>query len=89
MVARFFADGGAAEIVLLVMLVEALLLLVTGRLAPATIVTALLPGALIVLALRNALIAADWPWIALPLAAALPIHLADIARRIRFGNSAR
>ena len=40
----------------------------------------LLPGALMVLALRAALTGADWPWVALALAASLPAHLADLAR---------
>lgn len=41
----------------------------------------LLPGALMMLALRAALTGATWPWIALPLAASFPLHLADLARR--------
>ena len=43
----------------------------------------LLPGALMLLALRAALTGAGWPWIALALAASFPAHLADIARRPR------
>lgn len=39
------------------------------------------PGVLMMLALRGALTGAAWPWIALPLAAAFPIHLADLRRR--------
>ena len=45
----------------------------------------LLPGALMVLALRAALIGADWVWIALPLALSFPFHLADLSRRGRPG----
>ncbi|MEG3086777.1 hypothetical protein [Sphingomonas sp. PB4P5] len=41
----------------------------------------LAPGALILLALRAALIGLDWRWIALPLLLSFPIHLADL--RIR------
>ncbi len=41
----------------------------------------LAPAALIVLALRAALIDAHWAWIALPLALAFPAHLVDLARR--------
>lgn len=43
----------------------------------------LLPGALLLLALRAALTGEAWPWIALPLAASFPVHLADLARRRR------
>ncbi|WP_404372821.1 hypothetical protein AB5I39_06795 [Sphingomonas sp. MMS24-J45] len=43
----------------------------------------LVPGALMMLALRAALTGAGWPWIALALAASFPAHLADIARRPR------
>jgi hypothetical protein len=41
----------------------------------------LLPGALLLLALRAALTGQAWPWIALALAASFPAHLADLARR--------
>lgn len=43
----------------------------------------LLPGALMLLALRAALVGLAWPWIALALAASFPAHLADLARRSR------
>jgi hypothetical protein len=41
----------------------------------------LLPAAMMMLALRGALTGAEWRWIALPLAAAFPIHMLDLARR--------
>jgi hypothetical protein len=41
----------------------------------------LLPGALMLLALRASLTGVAWPWIALALAASFPVHLADLARR--------
>ena len=41
----------------------------------------LVPGALMMVALRGALTGAAWPWIALPLAASFPFHLADLRRR--------
>ncbi|MEG3177861.1 hypothetical protein U1872_16595 [Sphingomonas sp. RB3P16] len=47
----------------------------------ATAALALLPGALILLALRAALTGMAWPWIATALAASFPAHLADLARR--------
>ena len=33
------------------------------------------------LALRSALTGASWPWIAAPLAASFPFHIADLLRR--------
>lgn len=39
----------------------------------------LLPGALMILALRGALTGAEWQWIALPLLLSLPAHLVDLA----------
>lgn len=39
----------------------------------------LLPGALMIVALRGAMTGAYWPWIALPLALSFPAHLADLA----------
>ncbi|WP_296623869.1 hypothetical protein [Rhizorhabdus sp.] len=41
----------------------------------------LLPGALMMVALRLALVEAPWPLIALTLAASFPVHLADLRRR--------
>ncbi|NCP13393.1 MAG: hypothetical protein GW858_04415 [Sphingomonadales bacterium] len=39
------------------------------------------PAALIVLGLRAALVGAQWWWVALPLAASLPLHLMDLRTR--------
>lgn len=39
----------------------------------------LLPGALMMLALRAALTGADWRWTALALALSFPAHIADLA----------
>ena len=39
----------------------------------------LLPGALMILALRGALTGAEWHWIAVPLLLSFPAHLADLA----------
>lgn len=41
----------------------------------------LVPGALMLLALRGALTGLGWGWIAVLLALSFPVHLADIARR--------
>ncbi len=75
-----FASGHAVDIVLAVMLVEAIALIARGR-AATTVVFALLPGALMLLALRGALVGAAWPWIALALGASFPVHLADLRPR--------
>ncbi len=78
----FFASGRAADVVLTVLLIEALVLLRMGR-APGDVALLLLPAALMMAGLRAALVGAPWPWIALPLAAAFPVHLADLRRRSR------
>ncbi len=78
-----FATGHAADLVLAVFALEAIWLVRSGRMTARAAATALLPGAAIVLALRAALGGAGWPWIALLLAAALPLHLADLAQRGR------
>jgi hypothetical protein len=40
----------------------------------------LLPGAMMIVALRLALTGAAWPWIALALALSFPPHLIDVSR---------
>jgi uncharacterized membrane protein YjjP (DUF1212 family) len=44
-------------------------------------IRALLPGILLLLALREALTGANWVWVALWLTVSLPAHLADFWRR--------
>jgi len=80
-VAGFFTSGAAADLILAVLAVEALLLVALLRMPARAVLPLILPGALLVLALRGALTGADWPWIALPLALAFPAHLADVAAR--------
>lgn len=85
----YFASGRAADVMLALLALELLWL---WRWRKASLVTALgvvLPGALIVLGLRGALVGAAWPLIALPLALALPAHLLDLARRPPAGHRAR
>lgn len=77
---EFFASGHAIDVVLAVMLVEAIVLANRGRSA-STVALAFLPGALILLAVRAALTGAGWQWVALALAASFPAHLADLRRR--------
>jgi len=45
------------------------------------VVLALLPGALLLIALRAALTGAGWAWVALFVTLSLPAHLADMRRR--------
>ncbi len=77
-----FASGHAANLVILVMAIEAIWLASLTRLRLASIMAALLPGALMVSALRAALVGAPWPWIAVPLILAWPVHLWDIKVRL-------
>ncbi|WP_188446278.1 hypothetical protein [Sphingomonas psychrolutea] len=78
-----FGQGHAVDLILGVMLLEWLLLTRGRGWRKGDAALRLLPGALMVLALRAALTGAGWWWIALALAASFPVHLADIARRPR------
>ena len=79
--AALFASGHAVDIVLIVMIVEAVWLATRDKWAVADIAACILPGALMMLALRAALTGAGWPWVALFLTLSLPVHLADLRRR--------
>lgn len=74
-----FASGHAVDLVLGVLLIEALWLVVRGA-APLAVLLRLAPGALMLVALRAALVGLDWRWIALPLLLSFPLHLADLRR---------
>jgi hypothetical protein len=80
---EFFASGHAADLILGVLLIEAAWLRFSRGWTIAQLAGLLGPAALIVLGLRAALTGADWWWIALPLAASLPLHLMDLAARDR------
>lgn len=84
MIERLFDHGHAADIVLGVLVLEAIWLITRGYSAR-RVLYALGPGALMVIAIRFALTGAAWPWIAAALAASLPLHLLDMARRGRLG----
>jgi len=84
--AALFASGAVADVILAAMAVEFLILVVRAPAAvrarrAATLAIALAPGACLALALRFALTGAPWPWIAAALAASLPLHWWDLARR--------
>jgi hypothetical protein len=77
---EFFASGRAVDVVLLVLLVEAIWLKRRGR-HWTDIVPALLPAVLMMIALRAALTGMAWPFVSIPLALAFPVHLYDLKRR--------
>ena len=78
-----FASGHAVDIVLAVLGIE-LVWLIAGAKWPVTkALLCLVPGALMLLGLRAALIGLDWRWIAVPLLASFPINLADLWLRHR------
>jgi hypothetical protein len=76
----FFASGHAVDVVLIVLAVEAIWLTWRGQ-SLRDILPALLPAVLMMLALRAALTGLSWPYIAVPLALAFPVHLYDLHRR--------
>ncbi len=83
---EFFRSGFLADVILAVMIAEALLLLAyrkaTGRgLAPGDLLPMLLAGACLVMALRAVLTGSNWPVVMLFLLAALLAHMFDLYRR--------
>ncbi len=74
---QFFASGRAVDVVLLVLAVEAVWLNYRGW-PLRSIIAALLPAVLMMIALRAALTGLAWPYISLPLALAFPVHLFDL-----------
>lgn len=83
-----FASGLVVDAILAVLAIEAAILLLARRNA-LDVTLALLPGAMLLLALRAALTGADALWVAAFLAASFPVHLADLARRGFFTKSPR
>jgi hypothetical protein len=79
-VEEFFSSGRAVDVVLAVLLIEALWLKWRGNAWPGILAT-LMPAVLMMIALRAGLTGLPWPYIALPLAAAFPVHLYDLHRR--------
>lgn len=82
MIEALFTSGHAADVILGVLLIEAAWLRLARRWSWGAVAALLGPAALIVLGLRAALTGADWWWIALPLAASLPLHLMDLRGRL-------
>jgi hypothetical protein len=88
MTAELFTNGRIVDLVLGLVVLEAVVLLVyahrTGRgVAPVGLLTNLAAGACLLLALRGALVDAPWEWTAACLTAALFAHLADLGHRWR------
>jgi hypothetical protein len=86
----WFASGRVADLILLVLLIEGIVLYLRYRrvrrgIPPLDILFGLLAGAGLVLALRGALVGADWRWICAPLLLALVANLADTWRRSNRG----
>jgi hypothetical protein len=77
-----FERGHAADLILAVLAAETLWLRSARGWGWGAIAGLLGPAALIVLGLRAALTGAAWWWIALPLAASLPLHLMDLRSRL-------
>lgn len=84
--AGLFASGRAVDIVLLVLVLEGLWLVVRRR---TDVLPALIPGALILLAVRAALTGSAWWVVAGWLALSLPAHLYDLRRRLTSASSTR
>jgi len=78
-----FASGHAADVILAVLLAEGAWLRLARGWSWGAIAALLGPAALIVLGLRAALTGAAWWWVAIPLALSLPLHLADLAGRMK------
>ena len=82
-----FASGRIIDVIILLMWLEAALLWLwhrrTGKgLAPRLILPILLSGMALMLAVRAALVGADWPSIAFWLLCGLFAHLLDLRQRL-------
>ena len=82
----FFTNGHAVDLVLAVMVIEALFLIFPLKRRALTVVLMILPGAAMMLALRAAVTGAEWPWVAVWLTLSLPLHLADLKHRRLIGR---
>jgi hypothetical protein len=86
--ADLFANGRLVDLVLIVVVLEALVLTLSWRLtgrgvAPADLLPTLCAGAFLLLALRVTLAGAEWPIPCACLAAGGLAHVIDVARRWR------
>jgi hypothetical protein len=85
---EFFSGGRAVDVILIVMAAETIGLFALRHktrcnFAPLDVLLTLLPGVLLLLALRAALLQLSWQWIALFLCCAFPVHILDVWRRCK------
>lgn len=85
LVQSLIESGRAIDIVLIVIAIEAALIILVMQRPRLVTMLALLPGVCLLLALRAAITDAAWYWIAFWVTLSFPIHLADIALRIKKG----
>jgi hypothetical protein len=81
MMQAFFTSGHAVDVVLAVLAIEAIILRWRYGWGYAAIFGILMPAVLMMIALRAALTGMDWPWIAIPLTLAFPVHIYDVKAR--------
>jgi hypothetical protein len=86
--APLFANGAAADLVIALLVAEAIVLLAYARrtgggLPPLEVLTGVGAGVALVLGLRAALVDAGWQAICLPLAAGGILHAVDLSLRLR------
>lgn len=81
--AWLFASGHAVDVILAVLALELGWLTLRCRWRLGDALLRLLPGALMLVALRAALAGLDWRWIALPLILSFPLNLGDLIRSSR------
>jgi hypothetical protein len=85
---ELFSSGRIADLILALMMLEALILVVLAArvsrgIAMLDVLWNILAGAGLMLALRGALVGLHWGWIATPLLLALGFHGVDVWRRWR------
>ncbi len=83
--AELFASGHIADLILAIIALEAIAIVAHRRwtghgIRLIAILPNLLSGACLVIALRTALIGAEWVWTAIPLVAAFAAHIWDLSR---------
>jgi hypothetical protein len=78
--AALFESGAVAGLLVAVLVAEAILLVLARRPAGAVLL-ALSPAVCFAVSLGAALTGQAWPLVAVPVALALPLHLADLRRR--------
>jgi hypothetical protein len=81
--AWLYGQGHAVDLILAIVLIEAAWLIHWRGWSFSAAVLALLPGAILLLALRAALLGLGWRWIGLMLVLSFPAHLADVTVRDR------